>query len=224
MANGLVLLSTRPPGNTAVLADAIAEGARSVRFTEVDVRRLDDLAPESVIGAQPEWQASRDRLRGQYRTLADPTEIVDYDALVLGAPTRHGVMAAELTLLLETLGPLGMQGALADRVGAAFTSVQTAHGGHELTLQSIMTPMCNLGMILAPPGYTDPVMLRGGSPYGATATTSATCPTEARPRAAATRAPASPASRLGRHAKGQRRGTRTRTGTRTARGRASHHH
>lgn len=173
----LVLFYSRT-GNTAQLADAIAEGAREVRFTEVDVRRLDDLAPESVVAAQPAWQASRGRLRAQYRTLATPDEVVDYDALILGSPTRYGVMAAELKLFLDTLGPLWTKGALVDKVGAAFTSVQTAHGGHELTLQSIMTPMCNLGMILAPPGYTDPVMFRGGSPYGATATTGANGPTE----------------------------------------------
>jgi NAD(P)H dehydrogenase (quinone) len=34
-----------------------------------------------------------------------------------------------------------------------------------------MTPMANLGLILVPPGYTDPAMFAGGSPYGATATT-----------------------------------------------------
>lgn len=177
MAKVLVLFYSRT-GNTAALADAIAEGARSVRFTEVDVRRLDDLAPESVIAGQPAWQASRERLRAQYRTLDDPNAIVEYDALVLGAPTRYGVMAAELKLFLDTLGPLWVKGALVDKVGAAFTSVQTAHGGHELTLQSIMTPMCNLGMIIAPPGYTDPIMFKGGSPYGATATTGEAGPTD----------------------------------------------
>jgi len=178
MPKVLVVFHSRT-GNTARLADAIAEGARAVRFTEVDVRRLEDLAPESVIEGQPAWKAGRDRLRAQYRTLGDPNEIVDYDALVLGAPTRYGVMAAELKLFLDTLGPLWMKGALVDKVGSAFTSVQTAHGGHELTLMSIMTPMCNLGMILVPPGYTDPVMLAGGSPYGATANTGDDGPTEA---------------------------------------------
>jgi NAD(P)H dehydrogenase (quinone) len=80
-------------------------------------------------------------------------------------------MAAELKLVLDQTGPLWAKGLLADKVGSAFTSVQTAHGGHETTLWSIMTPMANLGLIIVPPGYTDAVMFAGGSPYGATSTT-----------------------------------------------------
>jgi NAD(P)H dehydrogenase (quinone) len=86
-------------------------------------------------------------------------------------------MAAELKNVLDQTGPLWNQGLLVDKVGAAFTSVSTPHGGHETTLWSIMTPMANLGMIIVPPGYSDPVMFKGGSPYGATATTGAAAPT-----------------------------------------------
>jgi NAD(P)H dehydrogenase (quinone) len=171
----LVLFYSRT-GNTAALADAIAEGARSVRFSEVDLRRIDDLAPQQVIDAIPDWKASRDRLAAKYQTLSDVNELVRYDALVLGSPTRYGVMAAELKNVLDQTGPLWQKGALVNKVGAAFTSVATGHGGHETTLWSIMTPMANLGLILVPPGYTDPVMFGGGSPYGATATTGGGAP------------------------------------------------
>ena len=173
MPKVLVLFYSRT-GNTARLADAIVEGARSVKFTEVDVRRLDDLAPASVIESVPGWKESRDALSKKYRTLGAIDELATYDALVLGAPTRYGVMAAELKLAIDQTGPLWSKGLLADKVGSAFTSVQTAHGGHETTLWSIMTPMANLGLIIVPPGYTDPVMFSGGSPYGATATTGST--------------------------------------------------
>jgi NAD(P)H dehydrogenase (quinone) len=87
-------------------------------------------------------------------------------------------MAAELKLVLDQTGPLWGAGRLVDKVGAAFTTVSTQHGGHETTLWSIMTPMANLGMILVPPGYSDPAMFKGGSPYGATATTGAGGPGE----------------------------------------------
>jgi NAD(P)H dehydrogenase (quinone) len=170
MPKVLVLFYSRT-GNTARLADAIVEGARGVKFTEVDVRRVDDLAPAAVIESVPGWKQSRDALAQKYRTLGAVDELASYDALVLGAPPRYGVMAAELKLVLDQTGPLWAKGLLADKVGSAFTSVQTAHGGHETTLWSIMTPMANLGMIIVPPGYTDPVMFAGGSPYGATATT-----------------------------------------------------
>jgi NAD(P)H dehydrogenase (quinone) len=174
----LVLFYSRT-GNTAMLADAVAEGARSVRFAEVDVRRIDDLAPASAIASVPDWARSREALAGRYQTFADVNALVSYDALILGAPTRYGIMAAELKNVLDQTGPLWQRGALANKVGAAFTSVSTAHGGHETTLWSIMTPMANLGLILVPPGYTDPVMFAGGSPYGATATTAGGAPTAA---------------------------------------------
>ena len=174
----LVLFYSRT-GNTALLADAIAEGARSVRFAEVAVRRIDDLAPAETIATVPGWAEQRATLASRYQTMGPVEELAQYDALLLGAPTRYGIMAAELKLLLDQTGPLWNRGALVNKVGSAFTSVSTAHGGHETTLWSIMTPMANLGMILVPPGYSDPVMFTGGSPYGATATTGAGAPGEA---------------------------------------------
>ena len=169
----LVLFYSRT-GNTASIAEAIAEGARSVRFSEVELRRIDDLAPPAMIHANPAWTESRVRLANTYQTLGSPQELGDYDALILGSPTRFGVMAAELKSVLDQVGGLWKHGALVNKVGAAFTTVSTPHGGHETTLWSIMTPMANLGMILVPPGYTDAVMYKAGSPYGATATVNST--------------------------------------------------
>jgi NAD(P)H dehydrogenase (quinone) len=174
----LVLFYSRT-GNTAALADAIVEGAKSVRFAEVDVRRIDDLAPANVIEAIPDWKTSREKLAARYQTFPDVNALVDYDAMILGAPTRYGIMAAELKHVLDQTGPLWQAGKLVNKVGSAFTSVSTRHGGHETTLWSIMTPMANLGMILVPPGYSDAVMFAGGSPYGATATTGGGAPGEA---------------------------------------------
>ena len=66
----LVLFYSRT-GNTAALADAITEGANSVRFAEVDARRLDDLAPTSVIESIPEWKSGRETLMARYQTFSD---------------------------------------------------------------------------------------------------------------------------------------------------------
>lgn len=173
----LILFYSRT-GNTAALADAVADGAKSVRFAEVDVRRIDDLAPASVIDSIPEWKSSREKLSARYQTFGDVNALADYDALILGSPTRYGIMSAELKNVLDQTGPLWQRGALVNKVGAAFTSVSTPHGGHETTLWSIMTPMANLGLIIVPPGYSDAVMFAGGSPYGATATTGAGAPGE----------------------------------------------
>jgi NAD(P)H dehydrogenase (quinone) len=76
-------------GNTATLADAVVEGARSVRFAEVDVRRIDDLAPTGAIESIPDWKRSRAALAAKYQTFADVNTLADYDALILGAPTRY---------------------------------------------------------------------------------------------------------------------------------------
>ncbi|HEX6060373.1 MAG TPA: NAD(P)H:quinone oxidoreductase [Gemmatimonadaceae bacterium] len=178
MPKTLVLFYSRG-GNTARIADAIAEGAKSVRFAEVDVRRIEDLAPEEVIAGVPGWRESREALRRKYRTFGDAASLADYDGIILGSPTRYGIMAAELKHVLDQTGPIWKAGKLVNKVGSAFTTVQTPHGGHETTLWSIMTPMANLGMIIVPPGYTDRAAFEGGSPYGATATTGAGAPTEA---------------------------------------------
>lgn len=175
MSKVLILFYSRT-GNTAALADAIAEGAKSVRFAEVDVRRIDDLAPASVRDSIPDWKSSRETLASKYQTFTDANALAEYDAIILGSPTRYGIMSAELKNVLDQTGPLWQKGALVNKVGAAFTSVATQHGGHETTLWSIMTPMANLGMILVPPGYSDAVMYAGGSPYGATATTGGGAP------------------------------------------------
>jgi multimeric flavodoxin WrbA len=73
-------------GNTAAIAEAVAEGAKSVRFTEVDVRRIDDLAPVSVIDANPDWKRSARRSRPGIRHSPDVTALADYDALILDTP------------------------------------------------------------------------------------------------------------------------------------------
>lgn len=178
MPKVLVLFHSRT-GHTAALADAIAEGAAAVKFTEVEVRRIADLAPEAIIQGNEEWRSSREALSRKYRTLESVDALADYDALILGSPTRYGVMSAELKNVLDQTGPLWQRGALVDKVGSAFSTVSTPHGGHEMTIQSILVPMMHLGMILVPPGYSDPVMFTAGSPYGATATTGSAAPTSA---------------------------------------------
>lgn len=177
MPKVLVLFHSRS-GRTAALADAIAEGAASVKFTEVDVRRIVDLAPEAAVQGNSEWAASRDLLARKYRALESVQLLADYDALILGSPTRFGVMSAEVKSVLDQAGPLLERGALADKVGSAFTSALTPHGGHETTIQSMLIPMMHYGMLLVPPGYTQPAMSASRSADGAPATTSGGSPTD----------------------------------------------
>lgn len=167
----LVLFHSRS-GNTATLADAIAEGARGVRFTEVDVRRLEDLGPESLVDAIPAWKEGREALARKYRALESAERIGGYDGIAIGSPGHFGAMSAELRSVLDQLGPLASRGGLVDKVGAAFTTALASRGGHESTLTGMATALASLGMILCPPGL--PEAASGtGAPLGAVALTGA---------------------------------------------------
>jgi len=91
------------------------------------------------------------------------------DALVFGTPTRFGNASAELKAFIDSLGGLWFQGALNGKVGSAFASTQSAHGGNEGTILSLYPPMAHLGLIIVPTGYGDPAMFKAGTPYGASA-------------------------------------------------------
>lgn len=165
MPKTLVLFSSRT-GHTAALANAIAEGASSVRFAEVDVRFLPALALPETTG-DPERTSAHDALLRKYRPLEAVERLADYDGLILGAPTRNGVMAAELEHLLRQARSLFGGGKLVDKAGSAFTTAPDG-GSAEATLWSIMKPLAAMGMILVPPGSTGAAA--EDSPYGATST------------------------------------------------------
>jgi NAD(P)H dehydrogenase (quinone) len=154
-------------GNIARLAEAIAEGAREVG-AEVRLTRVDDLAPEEVINGVPAWQQARETQKANYPE-AQIADLEWADAIVFGSPTRYGNMAAELKLFIDKTGPLWAAGKLVNKVGSAFTSTATIHGGNESTLLTMLNPMIHLGMIIVTPGYADPSVFSAGTPYGASA-------------------------------------------------------
>jgi NAD(P)H dehydrogenase (quinone) len=148
----LVLFHSRT-GSTAALADAVAEGVRSVRFAEVTVRRLDDDASPEAVAAVPGWAEGRAALASRYQPLRGVEELAEHDALILGAPVRDGHVGAEVTRLLDQACPLQRRGALANTVGSAFTPTTDASG--EPPLWSLHAPLARLGLILVPPAPAD---------------------------------------------------------------------
>lgn len=156
MPKVLVLFYSRT-GKTAALADAIAEGAGSVKFTEVEVRRIDDLAPPAVIEADESWRVARAALAKKYRALESVESLAEYDALVIGGPVRSGTMSAEVKQTLDQARPLAERGMLVDRVGSVFGSAP-GEDGHEANMMSMLIPMMHLGMIIVPGG--DPANAR----------------------------------------------------------------
>lgn len=152
-------------GHIETMAQAVAEGARAAGAT-VDVKRVPETAPEAVA------RAAHFKL-DQAAPVASVAELADYDAIVVGAPTRFGRMPAQMAAFLDQAGGLWARGALNGKVGGAFTSTATQHGGQEMTLFSIITNLLHFGMVMVGLPYSHQGQMTldeiaGGSPYGAT--------------------------------------------------------
>jgi len=152
-------------GSTAALAEAVAQGARDAG-AEVKLRRVDEFVSDDIIAKAPGWKESRELLKSKYAapTLDDAAEA---DAIIFGTPTRFGNVSSELKSYIDSFGGLWAQGKLNGKVGSAFVSTSTLHGGKETTLLTMYAPMAHLGLIIVPTGYTDPVFFATATPYGA---------------------------------------------------------
>ncbi|UYB54269.1 NAD(P)H:quinone oxidoreductase [Xanthomonas sp. AM6] len=152
-------------GHIETMAEAIAQGARSAGAT-VDIRRV----PETV----PEGLAAKSGFKLDQRApVAKVEELEHYDAIVVGTGTRYGRMSAQMASFLDQTGGLWMRGALNGKVGAAFASSATQHGGQEATLFSIITNLLHYGMTIVGLPYSHQGQMSveeivGGAPYGAT--------------------------------------------------------
>lgn len=152
-------------GHIETMAQAVAEGARSAGAT-VDVKRVPETVPlEIAKGAHFKLE--------QAAPIATIDELTQYDAIIVGTPTRFGRMPAQMASFLDQAGGLWARGALHGKVGGAFTSTATQHGGQEVTLFSVITNLLHFGMIIVGLPYSHQGQMTldeivGGSPYGAT--------------------------------------------------------
>lgn len=152
-------------GHIEQMAAAVAEGARETGAT-VDIKRVPELVPDDVA------KASYYKL-DQEAPVATIEDLANYDAIVIGTGTRFGRMSSQMANFLDQAGGLWYRGALVGKVGAAFTSTATQHGGQETTLFSIITNMLHFGMTIVGLDYgftaqMDNSKVVGGAPYGAT--------------------------------------------------------
>src|SRR5262245_17351097 len=152
--------------STEMLANAVAEGAAAAG-AEVRLRRVREVVGAEVMRQAPNWLENATAMNAKYEP---PTEAdAEWaDAIVFGTPTRFGSISTELKSYVDGLGGLWFQGKLNGKVGSVFGATSSRHGGNESTLLSIYTPMAHLGLIIVPLGYSDPVMFKAGTPYGAT--------------------------------------------------------
>lgn len=152
-------------GHIETMAQAIAEGVRAAGGEAV-IKRVPETAPEEVA------RAAHFKL-DQAADIATIEELKDYDAIIVGTGTRFGRMSSQMAAFWDRAGGVWMRGELHGKVGAAFTSTATQHGGQETTLFSIITNLMHFGMTIVGLDYGFAGQMRvdevtGGAPYGAT--------------------------------------------------------
>jgi NAD(P)H dehydrogenase (quinone) len=152
-------------GHIEAMANAVAEGVREAG-AQVDVKRVPELVPEEI--------ATKSHFRlNQAAPIAKIEDLANYDAIIVGTGTRFGRLSSQMANFLDQAGGLWARGALNGKVGGAFTSTGTQHGGQEATLFSIIANLLHFGMVIVglDYGYAGQSTLKeitGGSPYGAT--------------------------------------------------------
>ena len=151
-------------GHVETMAEAVAAGAREAG-AEVDLRRVPELVPEEVA------KSNHFKL-DQSAPVATVDELPSYDAIILGSPTRYGRLTSQMANFWDQTGGLWFGGKLVGKVGAAFTSSASQHGGNETTLFSLLTNLLHHGMVVTGLPYSFQGQLTldevsGGTPYGA---------------------------------------------------------
>ncbi|MDP9995192.1 NAD(P)H dehydrogenase (quinone) [Variovorax boronicumulans] len=152
-------------GHIETMAQAVADGARS-GGADVAVKRVPELVPEAAA------KATHFKV-DQAAPLATIEELPDYDAIIIGVPTRFGGMPAQMKNFLDQTGGLWFTGKLIGKIGAVFTSTGSQHGGQESTILSTHTLLLHHGMVIVGLPYSWAGQMKldeitGGSPYGAT--------------------------------------------------------
>ncbi len=153
-------------GHVETMAEAVAEGVRSVAAAQVTLKRVPELVP-------PDAARKAGMKLEQKAPVATVEELPDYDAIIFGTPTRFGNMAAQMRNFLDQTGGLWVNGALVGKVGSVFASTATQHGGQETTITGFHCTLLHQGMIIvglpyAFAGLTRMDEVTGGTPYGAT--------------------------------------------------------
>jgi NAD(P)H dehydrogenase (quinone) len=150
-------------GHGTTMAQHIAAAGEQAG-AEVRLRHIAETQDPASFAHNPAWTANYDATKDL--PVAGGDDILWADAVIFGSPTRFGSPAAQFRAFIDSLGGLWVQGKLADKVYAGFTSSQTAHGGQETTLLSLYISLMHFGGIIVPPGYTDPIKFADGNPYG----------------------------------------------------------
>jgi len=157
-------------GHVYQLAEAVAEGARTVSDSHVQVLQVTELVPDEAL-VKSGAKAARETFA--HVPAAEPSSLAEADAIIFGTPTRFGNMCAQMRNFLDRTTQLRLSGALIGKAGSVFVSTASQHGGQETTIQSFHTTLLHHGMIVVGVPYSEQRLLNmeeitGGTPYGAT--------------------------------------------------------
>jgi len=160
-------------GHTFRLAEAIAEGAKEIEDTEVKLLQVPELVPAEML---EKCGGKKAKEAYSHVPIAKPVDMVNADAIIFGTPTRFGNMCAQMRNFFDQTGSLWAQNAFVGKIGSAFTSSSTQHGGQETTLITIYITLLHLGMIIVGLPYSEVRQttmseITGGSPYGSSSIT-----------------------------------------------------
>jgi len=152
-------------GHIETMSRAVAEGARGAG-AEVDIKRVPETAPAEVV-ASAHFKTDHEFPEAQ------PDDLANYDAIIVGTPTRYGNMSSQMASFFDRTGGLWAQGKLIGKVGGVFTSSASQHGGNEATILSVHKTLLHHGLVIVGLPYSFQGQLgvsevAGGSPYGAT--------------------------------------------------------
>jgi len=155
-------------GHIYRLAEAIAQGAREVVGTQVEIRRVPETLPEEVL---KKMGAVEPQKAWAHIPVCKVEELASAEAIIFGTPTRFGNMCGQMRQFLDATGQLWANGTLVGKVGSVFTSSATQHGGQESTILSFHITLLHQGMVIVGLPYAFQGQMRideitGGSPYG----------------------------------------------------------
>jgi NAD(P)H dehydrogenase (quinone) len=158
-------------GHVFKLAQAVKEGAESVKGAEVLFRRVEEF---DIVLKKTADDNYLNQVRGQQKDIPVCTldDLRAADGVIFGSPTRYGNMTAQMKQLIDSTASLWLKGEMEGKPAGVFTSTASTHGGQETTLLTMMVPLLHLGMLIVGVPYSVEGMLhtegRGGTPYGAT--------------------------------------------------------
>jgi NAD(P)H dehydrogenase (quinone) len=159
----LAIIYYSATGHGTSMAKRVAAAAEAAG-AEVRVRPVAESRDPESFAQNPAWTANYEATKDLPHATGDDIDWAD--AVIFGSPTRFGSVASQLRDFLDSLGGMWSEGKLADKVYAAFTSSNTAHGGQETTLLTLYITLMHFGGIIVPPGYTDALKFVDGNPYG----------------------------------------------------------